>query len=651
MSSHPPRIRTDELGSLARYGVAIALTVAAMVARLPVQPVLGTTVPFLFVYPAVFLSAYVGGFGPGLLATLLGAVVTDYWLIEPLNAFGRHDLPSAIGLVVFLLSGLFVSWVGERYHAARRRAAVSERALRRSESIYLRILDSGMVGVLFWDESGRIADANDAFLALVGYSREDLEADRVDWRAMTMPTWSDADDVALGQLHENGYTPPFEKEYVARDGTRVPVLVSATTLDDAASGIAFVLDMTSLKKTQAERDELLAREQAARRQAEEANRLKDEFLATISHELRTPLNAMLGWARLLRSGRLDGAEAGRAVEIIERNTISQAQLIEDLLDLSRVVSGKMRLDVRDVHLAEVVEAAVESLRLAAEARSVRVQKVLDPKAGPVSGDPERLQQVVWNLVSNAIKFTPKGGRVHVRLERVHSRVELTVSDTGEGIAPAFLPHVFDRFRQAEGSTARRVGGLGLGLAIARHLVEMHGGTITVHSDGEGQGATFRVALPLRAVTSEAFEANRIHPTAAAAPPLDLSPTLGGLRVMVVDDEPDTRDVLDVTLTYAGAEVRTFGSGREVLDALEDWRPDVIVSDIGMPDMDGYELIERVRTLPAGQGGDVLAIALTAYARVEDRVKALAAGYQMHVAKPVEPVELIASVARLAESRR
>jgi signal transduction histidine kinase len=385
----------------------------------------------------------------------------------------------------------------------------------------------------------------------------------------------------------------------------------------------------------------------ARDAAEDANRAKDEFLAVVSHELRTPLTPILSWTRMLRAGTLDERAAGRAVDVIERNARSQAQLIDDLLDESRIIAGKVRLDVQQIELRPIVDAAVESVRPAAEAREIRLQVLSDPRAGMVSGDPERLQQVFWNLLSNAIKFTPKGGRVQVRVQRVNSHVEVAVSDTGQGIAPDFLPYVFDRFRQADSSTTRRHGGLGLGLAIVRHIAELHGGRVRADSAGDGQGATFTVELPIAVLHAPAL-ATRVHPKASSDVGFQPGPVLRGLRILVVDDEPDTLETIGTLLGQCGADVLTAASAAEGLERLKAWRPDLLVSDIGMPVEDGYALIRRVRALPADAGGNTLALALTAYARVEDRLKVLTAGFQMHVAKPIEPAELVALVASLAD---
>jgi PAS domain S-box-containing protein len=388
------------------------------------------------------------------------------------------------------------------------------------------------------------------------------------------------------------------------------------------------------------------------REAQDSSRLKDEFLATVSHELRTPLTAILGWAHMLRTGQFEGNSSLKALETIERNARAQAQLIDDLLDVSRIITGKLRIDVRQVDPNSFVEAAIEAVRPAAEAKGVRMQKIMDTGVVSVSADPVRLQQVIWNLLSNALKFTPRGGRVQVRLERVNSHVEIAVSDTGAGIVPEFLPHVFDRFRQADQRTTRQHGGMGLGLAIVRHLVELHGGTVMAESPGEGQGSTFTVLLPVAPVYQVGTEGERVHPAARdTLPSFDCVDRLDGLRVLVVDDEPDTRELLKAGLGQSGAQVTVAGSAAEALEAMQAAMPDLLISDIGMPGEDGYELIRRVRAQSEESGGRVPAIALTAYARVEDRMQALRAGYQMHVPKPVEMAELVAVAASLTQRGR
>jgi PAS domain S-box-containing protein len=396
------------------------------------------------------------------------------------------------------------------------------------------------------------------------------------------------------------------------------------------------------------RARLYEAERRSRAEAESANRTKDEFLATLSHELRTPLTAMLGWTRLLRTSNLDEATAEHALATVERNARAQAQLIEDLLDVSRIVTGKLRLETHPVELVSIIETAVEAIRPAAEAKSIRLDTELDPLVGYVSGDPARLQQVIWNLVANAVKFTGKGGRITIGLERADSHVELSVKDTGEGIKAEFLPFVFDRFRQADGSTTRVHGGLGLGLAIVRHLVELHGGTVKAESEGHGHGASFTVILPLLSVMASATEAERSANAAGNGARPALEQPLSNLRVLVVDDERDARELLTVVLERQGAFVQAVASAAEALAVIGILKPDVLVSDIGMPNDDGYTLIRRVRSLAPEEGGRVPAIALTAYAGDDARELTLAAGFQVHLAKPIDPTELLASITRLVK---
>jgi signal transduction histidine kinase len=400
-------------------------------------------------------------------------------------------------------------------------------------------------------------------------------------------------------------------------------------------------------RSEQERSHLLERERAARAEAEAANRAKDEFLAVVSHELRTPLNAMLGWSRMLRTGKLDEPTIGRGLDAIERNAKAQTQLIEDLLDLSRITTGKLRLDVRPVDLISVIENAMDVVRPAAEAKGIHLQSTLDPDAGWVSGDPNRLQQIIWNLLTNAIKFNSKGGSVEVRFKRIDSQAEITVSDTGDGISPEFLPHVFDRFRQADSSSTRKYGGLGLGLSIVRNLVELHSGTVQVDSQGEGQGTTFTVRLPLLANHIELTHVEQDHLASDACLEAINAPSLKGVRVLLVDDETDSREVITAMLLQYNVEVLAVDSAPAALEALKQWQPDVLLSDIEMPGEDGYSLLRKIRALDRKLGGQTPAAALTAYGRAEDRIRALEAGYQIHLPKPVEPLELAAVIANLA----
>jgi CheY-like chemotaxis protein len=382
--------------------------------------------------------------------------------------------------------------------------------------------------------------------------------------------------------------------------------------------------------------------------AQEASRVKDEFLATLSHELRTPLNAILGYARMIRSGLITGEQGSRAIETIERNATSLSQIVGDVLDVSRIVAGRMRLNVQPVDLPEVVRSALDAVRPAADAKGVRLETVIDPYAAPIAGDPDRLQQVIWNLVSNAVKFTPRGGRTQVRLERVNSHMEVIVSDTGIGISHDFLPHIFEPFRQADSGTTRERGGLGLGLAIARQLVEMHGGTIYAASGGVGAGTTFRVKLPLMIVHPEAYQEQRLHPRSERGGEPISVPDLSGIRVIAVDDDRDALRLVREILEVTQADVLTADSAEQALALLERQAADVLVADLGMPKIDGFELIARVRRAIDPRVRAIPAAALTAYARSEDRTKALRAGFQLHLAKPIDPGELMAAVASLAK---
>ena len=393
-----------------------------------------------------------------------------------------------------------------------------------------------------------------------------------------------------------------------------------------------------------ERAQLLESERAARVEAERANRAKDDFLATVSHELRTPLNAILGWTRMLRTRAMTDDRRKHALETIDRNALVQTQLIEDLLDIGRIMSGKLRLHVERIDLRSIIDAATDSIRPAANARQIDLAAVEGDDAGPTEGDADRLLQIVWNLLSNAVKFTPRGGRVSVSVRRTSTHVEVAVTDTGQGIDPDFLPFVFDRFRQGDASTTRTHGGLGLGLAIVRNLVELHGGTIEATSEGPGKGASFRVQLPVASTAIGAPPAPRSTPLPDGEVSLE---TLDGISVLVVDDDADTRDLLRSVLEDHGARVLAAADAAEAFAFLNEQRPDVVVSDIGMPDEDGCALVARIRALPTESGGRTPAIALTAYSRGSDRTRALLAGFDAHVPKPVEPLELVGMIASIA----
>jgi PAS domain S-box-containing protein len=545
----------------------------------------------------------------------------------------------------------------ERYAAeasireSRRARHTAEVALRQAEDtrrVLAAIVESSDDAIIGETLDGVITSWNQAAQRILGYTADEIIGKPI---STLMPP-AHSEDMAriLERIRRGERVGHFETQRLTKDGQVIDVSLSVSPIRDADGqiiGAAKVArDITEFKQAEAERERLLDAAESARAEAEAANRMKDEFLATLSHELRTPLNAILGWATILHSGKIDADDMEEGLSAIERNSQAQTQIIEDLLDVSRIISGNLRLEVQRLQLTDVIEAALAAVLPAANAKQLRIHKVLDSLAGPVTGDAARLRQVVWNLLSNAIKFTPKGGQIQLLLERVNSHVEISVIDTGIGIKPEFLPHVFDRFRQADASTTRRHAGLGLGLAIVKQLVEMHGGTIRAKSPGEGQGATFTITLPITVVHPERPKPQKVRPKESdAMEDVCQDGALAGLKVLVVDDEPDARQLLRRVLVECQAQVAVASSAAEALAVIGQFRPDVLVSDIGMPDQDGYDLIHQVRANPATR--DIPAAALTAFARPEDRKRSLLAGFQTHVAKPVDPAELTAVVASLA----
>ncbi|MEH2235200.1 MAG: ATP-binding protein [Nostoc sp.] len=509
------------------------------------------------------------------------------------------------------------------------------------------MFESNLIGVAFWNVDGFIVDANDAFLQLAGYTRDQFATlDRFNWRELTPVEYKHLDDRALLEVQTTGVSRIYEKEYLHPNGKRVPIVLGIALLNDSKdNGVAFVLDITERKSAEKECFRLLERERTARQQAEIANKIKSEFLGVLSHELRTPLNSVLGWSKMLRTRKFDEKTTNHALETIERNANLQTQLIEDLLDVSRILQGKLNLNICPVSLGMVIEAALETVQLAAQAKSIQIQTIFDRTLPEVMGDPNRLQQVVWNLLSNAVKFTPTGGRVEIRLVEAGNQAQIQVSDTGKGISADFLPYLFDYFRQADSTTTRTFGGLGLGLAIVRKVVEMHGGKVQAESPGEESGTTFSVELPLL-VRSE-------HVRREENESLDCEPEsslLSNTQILVVDDEPDIRDLVSFILQDYGGEVTAVASAQEALQALSESIPDVLISDIGMPKTDGYMLMREVRARSPQQGGLVPAIALTAYAGEMNQQQALAAGFQMHISKPVDPDALVKAIVDLIESK-
>jgi PAS domain S-box-containing protein len=591
----------------------------------------------------------------------------------------RRLLPTAIGIPVLLgglhqlgeRAGLFGPAFGTALFAfvvAATFAAFAywhardlvrwEATLRDSEARLFAVVDTAVDAILTIDERGVVLSINPAGERLFGYRAEEVVGRNV---SMLMPESHRSEhDLYLARYRRTGEARIIgigrEVQGRRKDAVTFPVelSVSEVHLGDRRIYAGILRDISERKRTEAEREALLSSERAARSLAERATQLKDEFVATVSHELRSPLNAILGWSQMLRRGRLDANATVRAIEVIERNARVQGRLIEDLLDMSRILSGKLRVEAQPVDLAGVVEDATASAAPAAVAKGVHLEKEIDRLTGSADGDPGRLTQVMENLLSNAIKFTPRGGHVHVILRRAGPGAEIIVRDDGKGIAADFLPFVFDRFRQADSSLTRSHGGLGLGLALVKHVVELHGGQVYAQSEGEGRGATFTVSLPVTRGAAGASErpmgehGSAEHPEGARNPtPLEACGALAGVKVLVVDDEQDARDLVCRILASCKAEVVGTASAREALEAFQSLLPDVLVSDIGMPELDGYHLIREVRALGAARGGETPAVALSAFSRTEDQRRALDAGYQVHIAKPVDQARLILVVATVA----
>ncbi|MDQ4123095.1 MAG: ATP-binding protein [Acidobacteriota bacterium] len=503
------------------------------------------------------------------------------------------------------------------------------------------LLNHAPCGFLVFADNGSIVEANATLLGLLGYERGEFlklhiekifsVAGRIFYQTHFFPL-----------LKLKGKVEEIYLDLRSKTGESVPALVNAARHEREGKTFNDCIFVAMRQRSEYEDQILLAK-----KHAEAATVAKDEFLSVVSHELRTPLNAMLGWARMVQDERLPAETRRKGLETILRNAQMQAQLIEDILDFSRIISGKLRIDVRKIDLADVIKAAIDVVTPAANAKNIRLEAILDTKSA-VSGDPERLQQVMWNLLTNAIKFTSKGGRVQVRLQRVNSSVEVSVSDTGQGITPDFLPYIFDRFRQQDNTQTRRHGGLGLGMAITRHIVELHGGTIRAESPGEGLGTTFTICLPIMIVHSEKPSVSNRFDNSISSKKNDLSETdsirLDGFQILIVDDQPDGRELITFVLTQHGADVATASSVPEAIEKLQILKPDLVISDIEMPGEDGFSLIEKLHAINKQQKRKIPAIALTAQARPSERLKVLSAGYQIHLAKPVEPAELLTVVA-------
>lgn len=662
---------------LQRYSVAIITVLLALLLTRLLWPLQKLTVYPLF-FAAVMVSSWYGGMEPGLVTTVLSALACAYFFLDPYSL--TVTLPGIVGLVQFVLVALLINSLNAALRYARRQAEINaleaqrnyerlrkiQESLHQSEERY-RLLIEGVTNyaIFMLGPNGHFVSWNIGAERILGYQEAEIIGQP--FEHIFTP-----EAIARGQPEQvlrTAVAEGFSKEnrwHIRKDGTYFWAQCVITPLRDKNGNLRgfskIMQDITERKLAEEERNQLLLREQAARAQAEAANRSKDDFLAIVSHELRTPMTAILGWAGMLQTGMLDEDRVRDAIETIERNANLQMQLIEDLLDISRIVQGNLSLNFSSVNLVEVIADAVEVVQSSADDKAIELESVLDTSVESIWGDSERLQQVVWNLLSNAIKFTPDGGRVEVRLSVVSGSeqqatdnyAQIQVSDTGKGISPDFLPYVFERFRQADSTSTRSNKGLGLGLAIARHLVELHGGTIQAESPGIGQGAKFTVMLPLLAIPS-AKEAQTNNSNQMQVPTfgedtaaLENPPRLDGLQVLVVDDEPDVREWIRTVLTESGAQVIAMGSVSEALAALEQLTPDVLVSDIGMPDEDGYTFIRKIRELGSEMGGRLRAIALTGYAREEDYRQAKAAGFQLHIAKPIKAAELVAVVKSLAE---
>ena len=512
------------------------------------------------------------------------------------------------------------------------------------------IIDSSDDAIVSKTLEGVITSWNQAAERIFGYTAAEAVGRHI---SLIIPKERGSEETeVLSRLVRGERINHFETIRRAKDGRLVDISLTVSPVRNSAGRIIgaskVARDISDQRRREQERQSLLEREREARAEAEAVNRSKDQFLATLSHELRTPLNAIYGWARMLDTGRLDEPAIRRATEAILRNAAAQVQLIEDLFDVSRVITGNMRLEVRPLNVAAVLEAALDTVRPAATAKGVHLESVLEPGAEAMMGDPARLQQVIWNLLMNAVKFTPRGGRVTAHLRRVSTHIEIVVSDTGEGIAPEHMPRLFQRFGQADSSSTRGHTGLGIGLALVRHLVDLHGGTVNAHSAGQGLGATFTVTLPVSAVPALFPPQPHLASEPARVPGTDQPKpvSLRDLRILVVDDDAEGLELAALILINAGAEVRTSPSAADAIAVLEGWSPDVLVTDLAMPGEDGFSLLRRARRVTTQRGRRLPALALTAYGRSEDRIRVLAAGFSLHLAKPVNPAELVLCVASL-----
>ncbi len=642
---------------MSRNGILLVVVCVAATAvlRWSLGDLLQDTAPLLaFVLP-VTVCAALGGFWVGILATIGSAFIGTYFFIDPITIFEVSDVEDVGRVALFLTSGFLISIMSGRMHREIARAveaelqvAARESSLREAEERLRMTLDAAGAGTWDWDvvhdklvwsktnydlygldpEKSRVSSCRSWLELLVP---EDRCAAEAVVQGLMLPSSEDLYRTEVRVMHpEKGERWLLGLGRIDRDQRGCPTRL-----------LGINIDITSRKRVEES-------ERAARSEAERTNRLKDEFVATVSHELRTPLTAILGWSQILNRAHSDQDKLDRGLQVIERNARVLTQLVADLLDVGRIVTGKLRLDTSPLDLGTVASSAIDTVRPFAQAKGVRLVMHLQPIDGPLIGDPARIEQIVWNLVSNAIKFTPRNGTVDISVEMRAAWAVLSVRDSGEGISPEFLPHIFDRFRQQDASSSRTHGGLGLGLAIVKHLVDLHGGRVHAESAGPGRGATFIVELPLAFLDDATpLDETRTSLTFQAG-----SRTLDGVRVLLVEDEVDTREFVQRVLEESSAQVVSTGSATEALEVIEGAQPDVLVSDIGMPGMDGYALLRAIRLRRAARHAPPIpALALTAFARTEDRQRAFDAGYAEHVAKPVDPVTLVTAVARLSQKTR
>lgn len=661
------------IGSLVpTYAVMLSSVIVTLLLTLLLQPLLQPHI-FLFFSIPVVISAWFGGMKYGVMAGLLCVMGAKCLLIEPklILVYNAHNI---FKLILYILNSIFISWLISELQKTKHHLQLTIKNQQQIESDLRNLATSSQEDALRQrlivedtlhqreEEMRLITDIVPAHISYVDsqqYYRFHNKKYQ-EWFRLEEINGKHLKEVLGESVYQSilpyveialsGRETSYETQVPHSDGsnhtTSVTYVPHINQQGKVEGFVALVQDITDRKRAEKDKELLLQWEQAARSQAEAANRTKDEFLATLSHELRTPLNAILGWIQLLRCRNLDQDTTNIALETIDRNSRALAQLIEDVLDVSRIIQGKLCLNIQPVELMTVIESTVNSMSPAANAKEISIESKLDPSIGIVMGDVNRLQQVMWNLLSNAVKFTPKEGKVYIQTERINSYVQIRVSDTGVGIHPDFLPYAFERFRQADGSTTRTHNGLGLGLSIVRHLVELHGGTVDIESPGVNKGTVLIVNLPMKPVVVKPINHlvdEKLVPIHKAAPVI---PILTGLKLLVVDDESDACHLLATFLTDYGARVLTAASAKEAMLLLEEYQPHVLISDIGMPEEDGYVLIRRIRSLTEAEGGQIPAIALTAYARLEDRDKALLSGFQLHFPKPINPLDLVLVVANL-----